>query len=340
MKIGILDYSTECEIEKKILGDSAEFFLYNATRNEDLPDNIDKLDAVLVWHHIKVDRTIIARLTKCKVIVRIGTGYDSVDIKSAGASGIPVLNIPDYGTEDVAEHALALMLALNRSIVTYHENLKKNVYKNWVASIGGFIPRLSGKTIGIIGLGRIGTAMAIKCRGLGMSVLFYDPYKEDGYDKALHFERCQSPEEIFSRSDFVSLHPLLTAETSGMVNKELLKNCKEGMMLINTSRGKVVKNDAVFAALKTGKLRAFAADVLEVEPPDIKNDLLVKAYVKQEDFLQNRMLLTPHAAFYAVESRLEMRSKAAEAIKLIMNNLPLRNCVNKEYLINARYPIV
>ena len=340
MKIGILDYSVEAEIEKKVIGDGAEIILYQKEDEKDLPSNISELDAVLVWHHIQMTKEVIDKLSKCKAIIRIGTGYDSVDYKYAASRGIPVLNVPDYGTEDVAEHALALMLSLNRSVPTYQEKLFENITDNWVAAFGGYIPRISGKTMGIVGLGRIGTAMAVRAKGLGMDVLFYDPYVPDGYDKAVQCKRVESLTTLFGQSDFVSLHTLLTEETDGMINDTVLKHCKENLMLINTSRGKVVQNKAVYNALKNGKLRAFAADVLEQEPPDPVNDELIKAYINQESFIKNRMLITPHAAFYAEESRYEMRYKAAEAVKRMMDGLPLRNCVNKEWLKGTRYEVI
>lgn len=340
MKVGILDYSVDAEIEQDVIGLDTEIILYGAKNERDLPDSISGLDAVLVWHHIEVTRGIIDRLTNCKCIIRIGTGYDSVDYRYAGEKGIPVLNVPDYGTEDVAEHAMALMLSLNRSIPAYQQKLLADIQGNWVAALGGFIPRISGKTMGIVGLGRIGTAMAMRAKGMGMQVVFYDPYVLDGYDKAVQCRRADSLEALFSCADFVSLHALLTEETEGMVNEDILSHCRENLMLINTSRGKLVKNDAVYYALKNGKLRAFAADVLEQEPPDAEEDKLIAAYVNQEPFIQNRMLITPHAAFYAEESRYEMRYKAAEAVKRMLDGLPLRNCVNKEYLREARYEVI
>ena len=340
MKVGILDYSVEAEVEQSVIGPDAEIILYQADNENALPDDIKDLDAVMVWHHVQVTKRVIDRLENCKFIIRIGTGYDSVDYKYAGKKGIPVLNVPDYGTEDVAEHALALMLSLNRSIPTYQQRLFENIRDNWVASVGGYIPRLSGKTMGIVGLGRIGTAMAIRAKALGMTVFFYDPYVPDGYDKAVQCRRIEDLKELFKISDFVSLHTLLTEETEGMINDDILSDCKENLMLINTSRGKVVRNRAVYNALKSGKLRAFAADVLEQEPPNAEDDELIRAYMEQESFIQNRMLITPHAAFYAEESRYEMRYKAAEAVRRMMDGLPLKNCVNKEYLRSARYNVV
>lgn len=340
MRVGILDYSVEAEIEQAVIGPETEITLYQAEQECELPDSISELDAVLVWHHIEVTKSIIDKLYNCKLIIRIGTGYDSVDYKYAGEKGIPVLNVPDYGTEDVAEHAMSLMLSLNRSIPVYQEKLLENISDNWIAAIGGYIPRISGKTMGIVGIGRIGTAMAVRAKGMGMNVIFYDPYVPDGYDKAVQCKRVENLEKLFETADFVSLHTLLTEETDGMINDAVLEHCKENLMLINTSRGKIVKNKSIYNALKTGKLRAFAADVLEQEPPDMINDELISAYVNQEVFIQNRMLITPHAAFYAEESRYEMRYKAAEAVKRMLDGLPLRNCVNKEYLTGARYEVI
>ena len=340
MRVAILDYSVEADIEQKVIGGDIPIELYQATSIEDLPEDIGGIDAVMVWHHIEINKRIIDKLSNCKMIIRIGTGYDSVDYKYAGENGIPVLNVPDYGTEDVAEHAFSLLLSLNRSIPEYHNNLLSDIKGNWNASIGGVIPRLSGKTMGIVGCGRIGTAVALRAKAFGMKVCFFDPYVDDGYDKAIQCERIDSLGDLFSCSDFVSIHTLLTEETAGMINDEILSHCKENMMLINTSRGKVVKNASVLEALRSGKLRAFAADVLETEPPEPENDHLIEAYINQEEYIRNRMLITPHSAFYAEESQYEMRYKAAEAVKRMIDGLPLKNCVNKEYLINSRYEVV
>lgn len=339
MRIAIFDYSKEAEIEQDVIGKKHTINLYRATCKEELPDDISLLDAVMVWHHIFIDKDIIDRLENCKMIIRIGTGYDSVDYVYAGEKGIPVLNVPDYGTEDVAEHALALLFSLNRSIPLYHEKLVEDIDGNWLAEIGGFIPRISGKNMGIIGCGRIGTAMALRAKALGMNVSFYDPYVPDGYGKAIHCTQNYELNDLFETSDFISLHTLLTDETRKMINDDVLEHSKNGLMLINTSRGEVVSNSAVYRALKSGRLRGFAADVLECEPPDMEDDL-ISAYVKQEGFIKNRVLITPHAAFYAEESRIEMRRKAAEAVKRLIEGKPLRNCVNKKWLKEPRYEVI
>lgn len=338
MKYGILDYQTETSIEDKIL-DDGDIICFDCSDECKLPDEIETLDAVSLWHNISLTENSLKRLTNCKVIVRIGVGYDNVDIKTAGAFGIPVVNIPDYGTNDVADHTLALMLSAVRNIPSYSKALRENKSRGWLPSFGGEIHRLTNLTLGIIGIGRIGSAVAMRAKAFGMNVAFYDPYVPDGYDKTYQCKRFESLYQLMNVSDILTIHTPLTNETTNLINKDLLRKAKPGMILINTARGKIVNSDDVYHALKEGWIRFFAADVLQHEPPR-DTDLLFNAYLGNADNLQNRILLTPHSAFFAQESREEMRMKNAYQMKNGANGIALRNCVNKEYLVNPRTPVL
>lgn len=336
MKYGILDYQKESSIEERIV--DGEIICYGCRAEDELPDNIAQLDAVSLWHDITLSEKTITRLERCKAIVRIGVGFDSVDIQSAGRLGIPVLNIPDYGTNDVADHAFALLLSLVRKIPLYQKRLVQSTQMNWIPAIGGEIHRLTDQVMGIVGMGRIGTAVARRAQAFGMKVIFYDPYLPRGFEKTYQCRRADSLEELLIVADVVSLHTPLTEQTQGMINEQRLKNAKRGMLLINTSRGGVVKNDAVYYALRTGILRGFAADVLEQEPP-CNADALIRAFMGKENGLEDHILLTPHAAFFAQESQAEMREKSAIQMYRAANGLSVMNCVNKEYLINPRIKV-
>ncbi|GHU43757.1 hypothetical protein FACS1894190_14550 [Spirochaetia bacterium] len=333
MKYGILNFSTETTVEDEIIGGES-IQCFKCKSEDDLPDSISRLEACMVWHELQVTKTTIDRLKNCKVIVCVGVGFNNVDTKYAGSAGIPVVNIPDYGTNDVADHTFALLLSLCRKITTYNSKLKENPALNWDVSLGGVIHRLTNAKLGIAGLGRIGTAVAGRAKAFGMDVSFYDPYIPDGYDKSLNIKRFSDLKSMFAVSDYICIHTPLTDETYHMIGAEVLESAKTGITLINTARGAIVDLDAVYNSLKSGKLGTFASDVMEIEPPENANPL-IRAFSKGEPWLDGRMILTPHSAFYAVESRHEMREKAARQMWNAVNGIPLRNCVNKEYLITS-----
>lgn len=335
MKFAILDSFTENEIEKKIC-EGNEFVVYEARKESDLPKEIGELDGCLVWHYVDVREETLSKLTNCKVIVRIGVGFDSVDIKKAGELGIAVCNVPDYGTNDVADHTMALLLAAARSIPDYNTALHNDVKNSWIPAIGGEIHRLTGANIGIIGMGRIGHAVAIRAKAFGMNVTFYDPYLPDGYDKSYQMNRANSLEEIFENSDYVSIHTPLTEETTGMVNGKLFSCAKKPFTLVNTARGGIVELDDVYEALKSGIIKKFAADVIQIEPPS-ETHKLIQAFMNRDEEIMDKVIITPHAAFYAQESQVEMREKAAKVLADLAAGKLLRNCVNKEFLVNPRY---
>lgn len=334
MKFAILDSFCEADIERKICQGN-EFLCYEARNEDDLPDEISELDGCLVWHYVDLSAKTLTRLKKCKVIVRIGVGYDSVDIETAGKLGIAVCNVPDYGTNDVADHCFALLLASCRSLPAYNNALHNDIYSKWIPEIGGEIHRLTNANIGIVGLGRIGSAVAMRAKAFGMNVFFYDPYLPDGYDKSYQVNRVETLDELFSISDYITIHTPLTKETQGMINKECFTRARKPFTLINTARGGIVVLDDVYDALKSGVIRKFAADVIESEPPSEKYKL-IRAFAEKENAITDKVILTPHAAFYAEESRIEMREKAARLLADLSVGKPLKNCVNKEYLIDPR----
>ena len=329
MKFAILDSFSESDIERRVLC-GHELISYTARCEEDLPDEISELDGCLVWHYVNITSKTLDRLKNCKVIVRIGVGYDSVDIVEAGKRGILVCNVPDYGTNDVADHCMALLLAAVRSICKYNETFHSDMDHSWMPQLGGEIHRLTNSRIGIIGMGRIGHAVAVRAKAFGMEVSFYDPYILDGYDKSYQIRRIDSLENLFRENDIVSIHTPLTNETKGMINKRCFSCIEEPIILVNTARGGIVVLDDVYNAMKEGKIRKFAADVLDEEPPTSKNRL-IKAIIEKEQMVSDNVIITPHAAFYAVESQIEMREKAAQVLLDLAEGRQIRNCVNRRY---------
>lgn len=317
------------DIEQAIFGNDADIILPMASHEDEVPDEAwRKADAILLWHDVKLDSGVIAKLDRCRVIVRFGVGFDNVDLAAAGARGIYVCNVPDYGTNDVADHAIALLAALYRGLFGYDAAARRGVW-SWQSVKD--LHRLTGATLGLIGLGRIGTATARRAQALGMRVVFYDPYKEDGYDKALGVERTYQFSALLQQADAVSLHVPLTDETKGMVSEEFFQLLKPGAILINTSRGLTMDLDAVERALRSGRLQGAGLDVLPQEPPNPRHPL-IKAWRDQEPWLVGRLIITPHAAFYNSESYTEMRAKAAQEASRVLNGERPRNCVNEQFL--------
>ncbi|MBI4432068.1 MAG: C-terminal binding protein [Candidatus Omnitrophica bacterium] len=321
-------------LEQGIFGKKARIMTPCAHRPEEISDKVWKsADAILVWHWMPMRADVIEKLDRCRVIVRMGVGVDSVDLAAAGKRGIRVCNVPDYGTEDVADHALALFLTLARGIYAFSENVRaSNSHWNWHSA--GTLHRITGSVLGIIGLGPIGTAVAMRAKAFGMQVLFYDPYIGPGQEKALGIKRCRSLDELLSAADAVSMHVPLTPETKGMADASFFFKMKKDALFINTSRGALMDLDALHAALKSGCLRGAGLDVLPIEPADNKHPL-IKAWRKREAWIAHRLVITPHAAFVSVEADAELRSKAALEAKRVLEGKKPFHCVNEKWLKTA-----
>jgi D-3-phosphoglycerate dehydrogenase/C-terminal binding protein len=312
-------------VEQAVFGDRATIVPLNLKTNDGLAGQIEDADAILAWHDLIWNSRVISSLKNCKSIVRVGAGFDNVDLAAAKKSGIVVSNVPDYGTLDVADHAIALLLDLARGLKG-HDKLARSGKSGWV---WGAIPtfRVTGKTLGVVGLGRIGTATAMRAKALGMNVAFYDPYKPAGWDKALGVTRIETLEELAAKSDVITLHTPLTAETRGMIGHAFFRATKKGVVFINTARGPVVDWSAFSEFFMSGWIKCAGFDVLPVEPPNL-DDPVLKAWVADAPEIANRLVITPHCAFYSDEAVVEMRHKAAaEALRVLAGQKP-QNQVN------------
>ncbi|MFQ5954654.1 MAG: C-terminal binding protein [Kiloniellales bacterium] len=333
MRILLVDktFKGEPDIEREMLGAAGEFECHDAA--EQVPETSWRAaHGVQTFRASAFVNAMADRLDNCRIIVRGGVGFDGFDLAALGARGIAVCNVPDYGTTEVADHAIALMLGLRRGVVTFHDALRADPVAGFDHAAAPCLERLRGRRFGIAGLGRIGTATARRARGFDMEVAFYDPYLPDGVDLATGYTRLHSIEELFETSDAISLHTPLTDETRGIVNAALLARVKPGAVLINTARGPVVDLDALYRALKHGRLGGAAIDVYATEPPDPGHPL-VKAYTGREAWLDGRLILTPHAAFYSAEGSRDLRRKCVETALAYLRDGRLRNCVNREWLV-------
>ncbi len=268
------------------------------------------------------------KLEKCRIFVKPAVGFDDVDLPSWSSRGIAVCNVPDYGTREVADHAIALMMTLTKSIAFHDESLRNDPLGNWRPALNPYGKRMADCTFGVLGLGRIGTAAARRAKAFDMRVIFYDPYRENGVELALGIERADSLEELMSESDILSVHTPLNDETRNLVDANVFAHAKDGMILINTARGPIVDVDALHDAMKSDRVLAAGLDVLPEEPAKMDRPLL-KAWSANEEWIKHRLIVTPHSAFFTPESVRDIRAFAARTAARFLRDGRLENCVNK-----------
>ena len=312
--------------EERILGDLADVVALDAFSEEALEGRVEKADAIMMYHFLSIGRRTIQRLEKCKIIVRCGVGYDNVDRVAARERGIIVANVPDYGTEEVADSAIAMLLTMMRGVSSMNTRLQAR-QGEWIYEQVRPLHRLRGLKLGIVGLGRIGTATALRAKALGFDVLFHDPYVVDGTDKALGLTRCETLEEMLPRVQALSIHCPRTPETQGLVDARTLALLPKGAFLVNTARGGCVDALAVLASVESEHLRGAALDVLEVEPPS-DDDPLIAAWRTPGTLAHARVIINPHAAFYSEEGLDDMRIKGSTNIRRVLEGKSPRNVVN------------
>jgi C-terminal binding protein len=311
----IADFLDETSIESAILDDIARIIMARARDEAELADHLPQADAILLFHDISiVGEASFARAPRCRCVVRAGVGYNNVDVEAATRHGVIVCNVPDYGTEEVADHAIMFLLAIVRRLVPSHDAIRAGTW-DYRTAVGA--PRLRGKTFGVVGCGRIGTATALRAKALGLDVVFYDPYLRQGMDKALGIRRVHQLEDLLEQSHFISLHSYLDATSRYMINARTIARMRPGAVLINTARGPLVDERALLHGLDSGQIAAAGLDVVETEP--LENERLR---------LHPNILLTPHTAFYSVEGYNELRTKTAEEVRRILLGEQPRNPVN------------
>jgi lactate dehydrogenase-like 2-hydroxyacid dehydrogenase len=318
--IGIIDWAKsplaepESETERTVIGAVAEVRRFLCNSDADFTDEACRARALIVWHNTPITAAGIARLQDCRAIIRNGVGYDSVDLEAARQRGIAVCNVPDYGTEEVADHAIALALALCRQLFALDQEAKG---LRWTIRVEPKLRRLRELTFGIVGLGRIGTATALRAKALGFKVCFYDPYLSNGADKALGVGRVRTLDQLLQQADVLSLHCPLNQETHHLIAERELALMKPMAFVVNTARGAVIKKTAILAALRAGRLAGAGLDVVENEPLQTA-----------EEAATPNLIVTCHAAFCSVESKIEMRRTSARIALAAVRGKPLENVVN------------
>lgn len=326
-------YADDAVIERQVCGADIDFEIRRERDRKQIPDEVyARCDALLTWHELRIDQSVIDKLPRCRIIVRAGVGFDHIDLAAAGAAGIPVANTPDYGTSEVADHAMGLLLGLLRGIPAYDHALQADPAGAYTLEAGRLTRRIRGTRLGIVGLGRIGTAMAMRAKGFGLEILAYDPYMPRGQEIALGVKRVEVLSDLLAASDIVSIHTPLTPETDGLFGAAALSVMQPHAVLINTARGSIVDLDALHDALKAGRIAGAALDVLPQEPPPTPLPPLLAAYHQQAGWIRGRLILTPHSAWSSPESQADARRLSAETAVAYLRSSALRNCVNEAFL--------
>jgi D-3-phosphoglycerate dehydrogenase / 2-oxoglutarate reductase len=310
------DLSGEISIEQKVLSTLDGVNIVN-TGNLVTPEAIEaasKADALMVTIQ-DVTADIIAKLERCRIISRVGTGLDAINIPAATERGIWVTSVPDYSVDEVATHAITLLLVHARSLTDLLTAVHEGRW--WDPARVRPVQRLKGQMLGLVGYGRIGQAMSVKARGLGLNVIAYDPYlKAD----ALQTDGVQLAdfETLLRTSDYISLHAPLTETTRHIINADALAQMKPTSYLINTARGPLVDEEALLQAVRSGHIAGAAIDVFAVEPPPADHPFLHEP----------RITITPHAGWYSEQSKVDVRYKGAEEVVRVLRGEKPRSPVN------------
>jgi phosphoglycerate dehydrogenase-like enzyme len=317
-------------VERRIFGPDARIIMRKARSIADLSNEDCAAADGLMLRRLGITGAELARFTKLRCVLRMGVGYDVIDRKAAAERQVMVCNVPDYGTTEVADHALAMALALRRGLLLHHEWQREDPPASWVAVFDPLVRRLSTLTFGIVGLGRIGTAAALRAKAFGFRVVFFDPYRPNGTELALGIERARTLEELLRQTDTLSLHTPLTPETRGMIGAKELALMPKGSVLVNTARGPVVDINELTAALKSGQLAGVGLDVLPVEPPVEPVPELLRAYRARETWVEGRLIITPHSAYHDPEAWDDIRTKSAETMRAALLGPKPQNVIAPE----------
>tara|TARA_X000000368_G_scaffold137298_1_gene107932 strand:- start:827 stop:1807 length:981 start_codon:yes stop_codon:yes gene_type:complete len=322
--IFITDYIKNFEIEEEILGSN-----FSSYKEEQLDKS--KIKVLLVWH-AEINEITLQDFPNLHSIVRYGVGVDNIDIDFCRKNHIEVFNNPDYGVDEVSDTTIAMILALGRNIGKYNNKAKElikepNIENPWQENTDFSSIRFKEISLGLIGVGRIGSSVALKMKNIVRNLNFYDPYVPLGYEKVLGANRFNSLEKMLENSQIISFHVPLNEETKGMINRSFINKMQDNSILINTSRGGIIDSlDCLYSGLSSGKLSSLGLDVLPQEPPSLsKKEELLTSWIAENNELSDKIIINPHTSYYSPESYQEMREKAATMAL---------NCLHKKQVDN------
>ncbi|XP_034148502.1 C-terminal-binding protein 2 isoform X2 [Esox lucius] len=336
--VALLD-GRDCTVEMPILKDLATVAFCDAQSTQEIHEKVlNEAVGAMMYHTITLTREDLEKFKALRIIIRIGSGYDNIDIKAAGELGIAVCNIPSACVEETADSTMCHILNLYRRNTWLYQALREGTRVQSVEQIrevASGAARIRGETLGLIGFGRSGQAVAVRAKVFGFNVIFYDPYLQDGLERSLGVQRVYTLQDLLYQSDCVSLHCNLNEHNHHLINDFTIKQMRQGAFLVNAARGGLVDEKALAQALKEGRIRGAALDVHETEPFSFAAGPLKDA---------PNLICTPHTAWYSEQASLEMREAAATEIRrAITGRIPdsLRNCVNKEFFVtNGQWAVI
>ena len=317
-KVLITDpYHKNFHIEKEILAEiNAVVKVCHCKTEEDVIRLGSEMDGLLV-SYVSIGKKVIENLHKCKVIVKYSVGLDNIDLEAATQKKIYVANVPRYCVEEVSTHTVALLLNLIRKISKYDQSVKKG---SWDPLVGDPIFRMENKVLGIMGFGNIGKRLTEKIRPFKLSIIVYDPLV-NGKIISKYGAKKVKLETLLRQSDYISLHCPLNKYTKHLIDLKEIEIMKKGVFIINTSRGEIINQKALYKAIKDEKIAGAALDVLEKDPPSLTDIMNT-----------DKIIYTPHVAWNSIEAEVELRKLAAQEVKRVLEGGRPLSLVNREVL--------
>jgi D-3-phosphoglycerate dehydrogenase len=312
-RILVADKLGQLGVERLQAAPDASADVKTGMSREELLAVIGEYDALIVRSATTVDAEVLVAATSLRVVGRAGIGVDNIDVRAATARGVLVTNTPQASTVSTAEHAMALMLAASRNLVAAHQSVKAGKWKGGQRS--GI--QLQGKTLGLVGFGRVGRLVAARARAFGMEVLATDPYVSDAVAQEAGVTLVDL-DDLFAAADYVSLHTPNSPETRQMINAATIAKMKDGVVIINAARGALIDETALSAALATGKVRAAAVDVYSKEPVAADNPLLDA----------DNIVLTPHLGASTREAEGDVAVQIVDQVLDALRGVDFRNAIN------------
>jgi C-terminal binding protein len=319
-------------VEREVYGPDVRVVMPGLAKLSELSErDCAEADGLMILRQ-PVTEADFARFKQLRVVLRMGVGYDKLDRKAAASRNIMVCNVPDYGTTEVADHTIALVLALRRGLLLHHAVQRKPTPAAWRYMDTPLIQRLSAQRFGIIGLGRIGTAVALRAKAFGFEVSVFDPHQPNGVELSVGVTRVGKLEDLLRQVDVLAVHAPLTVETRGMLGLAQLSLLPKGAVVVNTARGPIIDVDALATLLRQDHLAGVGLDVLPVEPPVEPLPEILRAYRAREPWTEGRLIITPHSAFHSPHAWADIRRKSAETMRAALLGPRPQNVITPDML--------